>query len=55
MIGGMGGFFLPVVYGVLLDVTGLWTAPVMATFVLVAIMTVWMHVAVRRTSPAPER
>jgi NNP family nitrate/nitrite transporter-like MFS transporter len=33
---------------VLLDVTGLWTAPFMFTFVLVAIMTVWMHVAIRR-------
>jgi NNP family nitrate/nitrite transporter-like MFS transporter len=48
MIGGLGGFFLPIVYGVLLDVTGLWTAPFMFTFVLVAIMTVWMHVAIRR-------
>lgn len=59
MIGGLGGFFLPIVYGVLLDLTGLWTAPFMFTFVLVAIMTVWMHVAIRRMErrrhPALER
>jgi NNP family nitrate/nitrite transporter-like MFS transporter len=54
-VDGLGGFFLPVVYGVLLDVTGLLTAPFMVTFVLVAIMTMWMHVAIRRTSPATER
>ncbi len=48
MIGGLGGFFLPIAYGALLDLTGVWTAPFMLTFVLVAIMTVWMHVAIRK-------
>ena len=48
MIGGLGGFFLPVAYGALLDLTGVWTAPFMLTFVMVAVMTVWMHVAIRR-------
>ncbi len=48
MIGGLGGFFLPIAYGALLDLTGVWTAPFMLTFLLVAIMTVWMHVAIRR-------
>lgn len=48
MIGGLGGFFLPIAFGALLDLTGVWTAPFMLTFVLVAIMTVWMHVAIRR-------
>lgn len=48
MIGGLGGFFLPISFGMLLDLTGVWTAPFMLLFVLVAIMTVWMHVAIRR-------
>ncbi len=48
MIGGLGGFFLPIAYGVLLDLTGIWTAPFMLTFIMVAVMTVWMHVAIRR-------
>jgi len=48
MIGGLGGFFLPISFGVLLDLTGIWTAPFMLLFLLVAISTVWMHVAIRR-------
>ena len=48
MIGGLGGFVLPIAFGILLDLTGVWTAPYMLMFVLVAISTVWMHVAIRR-------
>jgi len=48
MIGGLGGFFLPIAFGMLLDLTGVWTAPFMLLFVLVAIMAVWMHIAIRR-------
>jgi len=48
MIGGLGGFFLPISFGVLLDYTGVWTAPFMLLFVIVAISTVWMHVAIGR-------
>ncbi|MBR9652545.1 MFS transporter [Thalassovita aquimarina] len=48
MIGGLGGFFLPIAFGVLLDLTGVWTAPYMLLFVIVAISTIWMHVAIRR-------
>lgn len=48
MIGGLGGFFLPIGFGVLLDITGIWTAPFMLMFVIVAISTIWMHVAIRR-------
>ncbi|PQO23059.1 MFS transporter [Rhodobacteraceae bacterium WD3A24] len=48
MIGGLGGFFLPIMFGALLDLTGVWTAPFMLLFVLVAVSTVWMHVAIRR-------
>ena len=48
MIGGLGGFFLPVSFGILLDYTGVWTAPYMLMFGIVAVSTVWMHVAIRR-------
>ena len=52
MIGGLGGFFLPIAFGILLDMTGVWTAPFMLLFVLVAVSTVWMHVAIRRMERA---
>lgn len=48
MIGGLGGFVLPISFGLLLDYTGVWTAPYMLMFVLVAVSTVWMHIAIRR-------
>ena len=48
MIGGLGGFVLPLSFGILLDATGIWTAPFMLMFVLVAVSTIWMHVAIRR-------
>lgn len=48
MIGGLGGFVLPISFGALLDYTGVWTAPYMLLFVLVAVSNVWMHVAIRR-------
>ncbi len=47
MIGGLGGFFLPISFGILLDATGVWTAPFMLMFVLVAVSTIWMHIAIR--------
>lgn len=52
MIGGLGGFFLPIAFGILLDFTGVWTAPFMLLFVIVAVSTVWMHVAIRRMERA---
>lgn len=48
MIGGLGGFVLPIAFGILLDLTGIWTAPFMLLFGIVAVSTIWMHVAIRR-------
>ncbi|MCT7375749.1 MFS transporter [Chelativorans salis] len=48
MIGGLGGFVLPLLFGYLNDLTGLWTSCFMALFVLVAFSLAWMHFAVRR-------
>ena len=47
MIGGLGGFFLPIGFGILNDHIGIWTNSFMLLFALVAVSTVWMHVAIR--------
>jgi NNP family nitrate/nitrite transporter-like MFS transporter len=48
MIGGLGGFVLPIVFGALNDLTGLWTSCFMLLFVIVLAALLWMDVAVRR-------
>lgn len=48
MIGGLGGFLLPLLFGFLNDLTGIWSSCFMALFVLVAISLIWMHTAIRR-------
>ena len=47
MIGGLGGFVLPIAFGILNDWFGVWTSSFMLMFVIVAVSTVWMHVAIR--------
>lgn len=47
MIGGLGGFVLPISFGILNDLIGVWTNSFMLLFALVAVSTVWMHVAIR--------
>lgn len=49
MIGGLGGFVLPITFGAVNDLTGVWTSCFMILFALVALSTIWMHVAIRRT------
>jgi MFS transporter, NNP family, nitrate/nitrite transporter len=58
MIGGLGGFILPIVFGALNDLTGVWSSCFMLLFVIVAVSLAWMHLAVRRmqreaAAPAP--
>lgn len=48
MIGGLGGFFMPLAFGVLNDVLNVWTSAFMLMFALVAISLTWMHFAIRR-------
>ncbi len=48
MIGGLGGFVLPIAFGGLLDMTGLWTAPFILLALLVSGLTIWMHLSVRK-------
>jgi NNP family nitrate/nitrite transporter-like MFS transporter len=48
MIGGLGGFVLPIAFGLLNDLTGLWTSCFMLMFVVAVGALVWMHRAVRQ-------
>jgi NNP family nitrate/nitrite transporter-like MFS transporter len=43
MIGGLGGFVGPILFGYLLDVSGLWTSSWFFVCVLSAICLLWMH------------
>lgn len=53
MIGGLGGFVLPLLFGYLNDLTGIWSSCFMALFVLVIVSLGWMHSAVRRLERQP--
>ena len=52
MIGGLGGFVLPILFGVLNDLTGLWTSCFMLLFLLVTTALVWMHLSIRQMEKA---
>ena len=46
LIGGLGGFFLPLAFGILNDLTNIWTSCFMLLFALVSIALTWMHFAI---------
>lgn len=48
MIGGLGGFVCPIIFGYLLEGTGLWTSCWMFMFFLSVICLVWMHNVVQK-------
>lgn len=50
VIGGLGGFFLPVFFGYLLKLSGLWTTAWMVIFAFTIACLVWMHSVIRRMS-----
>ena len=52
MVGGLGGFFLPIAFGVMNDLTGIWTSCFMLLFGLVVTAVSWMHFAIRRMERA---
>lgn len=47
MIGGLGGFFLPLTFGMLNDVVGIWQSTFMLLFVISGAALAWMHYAIR--------
>ena len=59
MIGGLGGWILPIAFGMLLDFTGLWTSCFMLLFAIVSVSLLWMHASILRmeraaTAPASD-
>jgi len=43
VLGGLGGFFCPIIFGYLLEGTGLWTSCWMFMFLLSLVCLIWMH------------
>jgi len=52
VLGGLGGFFCPIIFGYLLKSTGLWTSCWMLTFFLSLICLWWMHAVITRMMKA---
>lgn len=48
VLGGLGGFVSPIIFGYLLDGTGLWTSSWMFMLFLSAVCLLWMHVVVQK-------
>ncbi len=46
LIGGLGGFVLPICFGLMNDHLNVWTSCFMLLFVIVAIALVWMHITI---------
>ncbi len=46
LIGGLGGFVLPICFGLMNDFIGVWTSCFMLLFAIVAISLTWMHTAI---------
>jgi NNP family nitrate/nitrite transporter-like MFS transporter len=47
MVGGLGGFALPIVFGVLNELMGVRQSCFMLLFTLVSVALIWMHIAIR--------
>jgi MFS transporter, NNP family, nitrate/nitrite transporter len=47
VIGGLGGFVCPIIFGYLLEASGIWTTSWMFFLVVAAACLVWMHLVVR--------
>ncbi len=48
VLGGLGGFVCPVIFGYLLQWTGLWTSCWMFFAILIAVCLTWMHFVIQR-------
>ena len=53
VLGGLGGFFCPIIFGYLLEWTGLWTSAWMFMLLLSIICLSWMHWTVMKLSRLP--
>lgn len=50
MMGGLGGFILPIAFGLLKDMTGLWSSCFLLLFAVVVASLIWMHLSVKQLS-----
>jgi NNP family nitrate/nitrite transporter-like MFS transporter len=48
VLGGLGGFFSPIIFGYLLEYTGLWTSCWMFMFLISVICLIWMHTVIQK-------
>jgi len=48
MIGGLGGFILPILFGEILDITGVYSTCFMVLFFISFIALLWMHISIER-------
>jgi NNP family nitrate/nitrite transporter-like MFS transporter len=48
VLGGLGGFICPVIFGYLLQVTGLWTSCWMFFAILILVCLTWMHLVIQK-------
>ncbi len=48
VIGGLGGFFVPIIFGYLLEGTGLWTSCWMFMFILSVACLLWLHLSTKK-------
>lgn len=49
VLGGLGGFFTPIIFGYLLEYTGLWTSAWMYMFALSLVCLIWMYRVSQKT------
>jgi NNP family nitrate/nitrite transporter-like MFS transporter len=56
VVGGLGGFVCPVIFGYMLETSGLWNTTWMFFFVLAVVCLIWLHLVARKLmkSRAPE-
>lgn len=50
VIGGLGGFFFPILFGMMLKATGLWTSCWLLLAIISVICLAWMHLVVLKMS-----
>ncbi len=48
VLGGLGGFFCPIIFGYLLEYTGLWTSCWMFILILSAVCLLWLHLTAQK-------
>lgn len=46
MIGALGGFILPIVFGMMTDLMGIWTVCFMLLWLIIVVALIWMHFAI---------